>query len=139
MQNSTYIPVQYAQSTQAYSPAQPMQPQAYVPIQPTAPVKPAQFKPLSKDQLIFTLTNSAIADVKRTGVKPDYQVIKAQYKAFYSTMPIEQVYASAMAYVTIYDEAISQWRPVQNEQELRARQRAFSRQFFYWKNKRNAA
>ena len=136
MQNATYIPVQYAQSTQTYSPAQP---QAYVPAQPTVSAKPVQFKPLSKDQLIFTLTNSAIADVKRTGVKPDYQAIKAQYKAFYSTMPIEQIYASAMAYVTIYDEAISQWRPVQNEQELRTRQKAFSRQFFYWKNKRNAA
>ncbi len=128
MQNTTYIPVGYPQSTQAY-----------VPVQSTAPAKPAQFKPLSKDQLIFTLTNSAIADVKRTGVKPDYQAIKAQYRAFYSTMPIEQVYASAMAYVTIYDGATSQWRPVQNDRELRTRQKAFSRQFFYWKNKRNAA
>lgn len=125
MTYTTYAPVQ----TQAYAPVQSVA--SYVLEQVKEP------KPLTIEQLVFTIINSEIDKFKRAGQNVDAKSTRLTYQQYYTGWNREQIIQAAFNLVEIYDHQTRQWRLVQNEQELRSKQKQYSRKFHYW-NKQNA-
>jgi hypothetical protein len=122
--------------TFAYTPAL-VQTQAYVPVQPVIPTQYQQTKPLTPEQIVFTIVNSELAKFKRAGQTVDAKTTRITYQQHYTGWTRDQLLQAAFTLVQIYDQNSQQWRLVQNEQELRAKQVQFSKKYHFWKN-RNA-
>ena len=110
-----------------YAPA----PVQTVPMQ--AQVK--QPKPLTPAQIVFTIVNSELAKFRRAGQTVDAKATKEAYQQHYTGWTPEQLIQAAFNLVQVYDQNTKQWRLVQNEQELKAKQVQFSKRFHYWKNR----
>ena len=130
MTYATYAPAPVQtvpMQAQAYAPA----PVATVPIQ--AQVK--QPKPLTPAQIVFTIVNSELAKFRRAGQTVDAKATRQAYQQHYTGWTSEQLMQAAFNLVQVYDQTTKQWRLVQNEQELKAKQIQFSKRFHYWKNR----
>jgi hypothetical protein len=118
--------------TTAYAP---VQTQAYAPVQSVAsyvPEQVKQLKPWTIEQLVFTIINSEIDKFKRAGQIVDAKATRDTYQQYYTGWNREQIMQAAFNLVEIYDHQTRQWRLVQNEQELRTKQKQCSRKFHYW-------
>ena len=128
--------------TTAYAPVQ-TQAQAYAPVINYAPVQAApvakpvvkQPKPLTIEQIVFTIVNSEIARMKREKLAFDAKSVRLVYQQHYANWTREQLMQAAFHLVLIHDKTINQWRLVANEAELRQKQIQFSKNFFYAKKR----